>query len=191
MINWILELPTWQLIRGTGLASYFLLFLGMGLGVLYSFPQIKGKTKANMYQAHTLLTNSAMLLGLLHSMILVIDTYMPFSWGELLVPFTAANHPILNGLGTIAAYGMLLIIFSSDFRQKISKKLWKALHFLAYPTYIVTLIHGMGTGTDTSLPWVKALYISSCSILLLLLIGRMLVGGKQRMKPVKSKQTQV
>ncbi|WP_141500583.1 ferric reductase [Paenibacillus luteus] len=175
MTDWLIELPTWQLTRIFAIAAYLLLFGGMAMGMLYGYPFMKGKRKATLYKAHMQLTNSGTLLALLHMAVLVIDTYTPFKWTELLIPFMAHEHPLLYGLGTLSLYGMLLLLLTSDFRHKFSRRIWLTIHLLSYPIFIMALAHGFFSGTDTELPLIKGMYVATLVITLLLASGRMLV----------------
>lgn len=174
MAQWILNLPLWQSIRFLGIVSYLLLAAGIGFGILYSFPGLRPNTKVNLYDLHTFTTNTGMILGFLHGVITVIDPFMPFGWSEVLIPFTAQHSPFLNGLGTLAAYGLLILIFTSDFRHKLSKKVWRAIHLLSYPTFIMAFIHGYFLGTDTSIPGIHWMYILSLGAILFLTVIRFL-----------------
>ena len=93
-MNWILNLPIWPISRVLGLAAYLALFAGMSLGMLYGYPFVRGARKPIVYRWHNRLTLLGTALALLHAAVLVIDTYSPFTWMELLVPFTAHSHPI-------------------------------------------------------------------------------------------------
>ncbi|SEO51101.1 ferric reductase-like transmembrane domain-containing protein [Paenibacillus sp. OV219] len=184
MISYIVDLPTWPIIRTLGIASYVMLTLGICLGILYSFPQWSRESKADIYKLHSFLTISGTVVGLLHGVFTVIDTYMPFSWRELLVPFTARNHPVLNGLGILAAYGMLIVILTTDLRNKLKKKLWFLIHLSSYPIFVMAFIHGYFLGTDTQLPVIRLGYIVTAATVLLLTIARAFI---RRFSPKKSK----
>lgn len=175
MTDLIIGLPTWQLTRIFGIAAYLLLFSGMALGILYSYPFVKGKRKPAIYKTHMRLTNSGSLLALLHAAVLVIDTYTPFEWKEILIPFMAHDHPLLYGMGTISLYGLILLLLTSDFRQKLSKGLWLTIHLLAYPIFMLAMAHGFFAGTDSQLPAMKWMYGATFVITLMLLGGRVLL----------------
>ncbi len=178
MATFITHLPTWEIIRILGITSYLLLFVGVSLGILYGMPLWKGKQKAQVYKIHSLATIGGTFGGVLHAIFLTIDTYAPFSWKEILIPFTAEDQPFWNGLGTIALYGVLIIILSTDLRNKLKKKLWFAIHLCSYPMFVIALIHGLGSGTDTKLLPVYLMYTVTCGIVLLLVIIRSFVGKK-------------
>jgi len=168
MIDWIVHWPTWELMRVIGFGSYMLIAAGICLGILYSFPAAKPQTKKTRYRLHTLFTNAGMALGLAHGLLPVISIYSPFAWKEVLVPFAAVHHPVLNGLGTLAAYGAIVLVFSSDFRHKIAKKLWYASHLLAYPVFAATFVHGYFLGSDTKLLAIRWMYLLSIAMIVTL-----------------------
>jgi sulfoxide reductase heme-binding subunit YedZ len=172
MFSIILHLPTWQIIRSTGVMAYLFLTLGMCLGILYSFPIWKGKTKANLYKWHTVGTISGTAIGLLHGITTVIDTYVPFSWKEVLIPFAARTDPFWYGLGTLTLYGMLFVILTTDLRNKIGKKIWLTLHMLSYPVFVMSLLHGCFAGSDSAKPGIRFMYVMSVILILSLTIMR-------------------
>ncbi|WP_181151158.1 ferric reductase-like transmembrane domain-containing protein [Paenibacillus sp. PCH8] len=160
MAQWIVDyLPTWNIIRISGIAAYLLFFAGVFLGIAQGMPMVKGKPKAAMFQWHTRTTWLAFGLGLVHALTLYIDHYSPFTWSELLIPFTASVHPLGSGLGTLAFYGLLIVLLSSDLRSKLGRKWWLMFHMLSYPVFIGLLVHGMVTGTDSGHVVVRLMYV--------------------------------
>ncbi|MDN8592390.1 ferric reductase-like transmembrane domain-containing protein [Paenibacillus sp. 11B] len=160
MAQWIVDyLPTWNIIRISGIVAYLLLFAGVFLGIAQGMPMAKGKPKAAMYTWHTRTTWLAFGLGLVHALTLYIDHYSPFTWSELLIPFTASVHPIGSGLGTLAFYGLVIVLLSSDLRNKLGRKWWFMFHMLSYPVFIGLLFHGMVTGTDSGNVIMRLMYV--------------------------------
>lgn len=183
MIDWLMSWPTWQMTRIFGITAYLLLFGGMALGMLYGYPFAKGPLKAELYKWHMRLTQWGTLLALLHAAILVIDTYSPFTWKELLIPFTAHEHPLWYGLGTLSLYGMLLLLLTTDLRPKLKKTFWLAIHMLSYPVFLTAMLHGVKAGTDSSHPLVQAMYIITLAVTLALFGGRMWLRGSAKSVP--------
>ncbi|UPK42932.1 ferric reductase-like transmembrane domain-containing protein [Paenibacillus pabuli] len=160
MAQWIVDyLPTWNIIRISGIAAYLLLFAGVFLGIAQGMPMAKGKPKAVMFKWHTRTTWLAFGLGLVHALTLYIDHYSPFAWSELLIPFTASVHPIGSGLGTLSLYGLVIVLLSSDLRNKLGRKWWFMFHMLSYPVFIGLLFHGMVTGSDSSHVLMRLMYV--------------------------------
>ncbi|MEC0126351.1 ferric reductase-like transmembrane domain-containing protein [Paenibacillus pabuli] len=160
MAQWIVDyLPTWNIIRISGIAAYVLLFAGVFLGIAQGMPLAKGKPKAAMFKWHTRTTWLAFGLGLVHALTLYIDHYSPLTWSELLIPFTASVHPIGSGLGTLSMYGLVIVLLSSDLRNKLGRKWWFMFHMLSYPVFIGLLFHGMVTGSDSGNVLMRLMYV--------------------------------
>jgi len=193
MIQWIIGLPTWELTRIFGLLSYVLLFAGVSVGIIYGMWW--KRRKAQLYKVHTFLSNTGTLFALLHAAVLIISVYLPFSWKEVLVPFSAESHPVLNGLGTIALYGLLLLILTSDLRNKLKKQLWHRIHLLAYPMFFLSLVHGLLIGTDSQSGAVKLMYAATAAIVIVLTVLRIraqVSGGKRTRhaaKPLRDRRS--
>jgi sulfoxide reductase heme-binding subunit YedZ len=185
MIQFLVNLPTWTLIRLFGILSYLSLFVGMALGITYSYPHWRGQRKARLLRWHTYANHLGTCLALLHTLLLIIDTFMPFEWKEILIPFTAKQSAGLNGIGTLALYGLLLLIFTTDIRQKLKKKLWFALHLLSYPIFILSLFHGLYIGTDSSTMFIKAMYVSTAILLVGLTVVRFVIRPRKLKVPEK------
>ncbi len=82
-----------------------------------------------------------------------------------LVPFTSA--PFQIGMGSVAAYLMLTVMWSGIVRARFAQRgrpgLWRPLHAVAYLSWPVALAHGLNAGRPAA-GWVTASYL----ILLLL-----------------------
>lgn len=172
MASWMVDLPVWELIRISGFICYALLLTGIALGILYSYPVWRGRTKQRLFKLHKLTVNGGTVLALMHTVLPVISPFMPFTWAEVLIPFAASDHRILNGIGTLAAYGLLVLIFTSDIRNVLKRKLWYLIHLLSYPLFILVWIHGYFLGTDTGMIGVRWMYLMSLVLLAVLTAGR-------------------
>ncbi|MFB9326811.1 ferric reductase [Paenibacillus aurantiacus] len=171
MIASFLALPWWETIRALGLLSFAAITAGICLGILYSLPFWSAPVKKRLYKTHSTLTIGGAALGMGHGILTVIDTYVPYSWSMLLLPFTASHRPVLSGLGTLSFYLLLLIILSTDLRGKLKRPLWFLLHLSAYPAFVMSLVHGFFMGTDSSslaAQWFYAL--SACAVVLATLV---------------------
>ncbi|WP_274654535.1 ferric reductase [Paenibacillus humicola] len=176
MISFLVNLPTWQIIRVTGIVSYILLTLGVALGIAYGLPLWPRKMKTVLYKIHSFATISGTALGLLHGAVTVIDTYVPYTWRELLVPFTAHYDPVLSGLGTLCGYAMLLVILTTDLRNLLKRRVWLAFHLLSYPIFAMAAIHGFFMGTDSRFPGIRLLYLASIVLVVLMSLLRSAFG---------------
>lgn len=174
-----LNLPTWLIIRLAGLASYAMLFIGVAFGIIYSMPFLKGIPKASFYKWHSFAANVGLLLAVGHVLFLVVDTYRPFLWKEIFVPFSGLKDTVWTGFGTIALYGMVLIIMTTDFKVLLHSKVWRLIHLMAYPVFFLSMLHGLGMGTDTTNPYVYGFYVFSFVVIIGLTVVRGIAAKKK------------
>jgi sulfoxide reductase heme-binding subunit YedZ len=111
-----------------------------------------------------------------HVVTTVSDAYAPIGWMSVFVPFTSSYRRLWLGLGSVAVDLLLAVTVSSLLRQRISHRVWRALHWLAYASWPVALLHGLGTGTDPRLGWMVLLTIG-CVTAVLSAIGWRLTSG--------------
>jgi methionine sulfoxide reductase heme-binding subunit len=148
-MNWI-----WIAIRATGLTGYFLLTISLLMGIYSHIPRKKGPILA----FHQAIGQVALLFIGIHAYLLIFDNYEPYSVTALLIPFTAAYEPVLSGMGTIAAYLLVIVLLSSDFMKKVGRSFWKKTHYLVFPLWFLSAIHGLFLGTDAGSIWAETLY---------------------------------
>jgi DMSO/TMAO reductase YedYZ heme-binding membrane subunit len=165
-------ISTWNLIRVSGFLAYFLFTLSVSAGLLVRLPVMQ-KKKALLLAIHQTSGWSGFLTTLFHMVLLVIDTYAPYRIFELLIPFSSENEPFFSALGTVGFYLFFIIFSTSDFfMKKLGRSLWKKIHFLVFPAWVMIVLHGMLIGTDSSEPWAAFLYGGGVVIVLFLLAVR-------------------
>lgn len=173
----------WYISRGSGFVGLSLIWLSMVLGLLVTnkmarfWPGVPASFAIHEYVS---------LLGLafvvLHGMILMGDQYINFNLFSVLVPFASNYKPFWVGLGQLGFYGFLVLSLSFYIRKQIGQKIWRSLHYLSFITYIFALVHGITSGTDTSLSWAQNYYWFSAGSLLFLTIYR-IVASTMKVKP--------
>ncbi|RKP50083.1 hypothetical protein D7Z26_19930 [Cohnella endophytica] len=164
----LLNLPSWTITRVAGLAGYYSLFIGVMLGIVHGMPNVKGKWKKRSYAWHARMQAAGLFLSIAHVMILSIDTYSPFTWGQLLLPFSYPENRIVYGMGSMALYGLLFILLTTDFKSLLSRRIWLIFHMAAYPVFFLALVHGLIAGTDTNNPFVFWSYLGTATALVLI-----------------------
>jgi predicted ferric reductase len=103
------------------------------------------------------------LLGLafavFHALILIGDKYINYKLAQILIPFGSVNyHPVWVGIGQIGFYSWAIISASFYIRKGIGPKAWKIIHYASFFNFLIAIIHGLGSGTDTALPWAQGVY---------------------------------
>lgn len=162
----------WITTRAGGLTSYLLLFVSTAAGLLMSGKLSGRKSQAAILAVHQWAGWFGFLFGLMHGMVLLFDRYVGYSAVELAVPFASDDHRWLNGIGTLSLYISAILIASSDLMKRLGRRLWRAIHFLAFAGYGMALAHGILLGTDTRNAGIAAMYATTGLIVVGLLVYR-------------------
>lgn len=108
----------------------------------------------------------AFLIMIFHSVILLFDTYVNYQWYEVFVAFLSDEHRVLTGIGTLALYGVFLILLSSAMMKKVGHSLWKRIHLFALPGYLLAFVHGLLSGSDSAAQPITFMYVSTSLLVL-------------------------
>jgi ferric reductase like protein len=147
----------WFATRGFGVVALLLLTAVVLLGVAGSTRWRSTRWPRFVVAGlHRNLTLLALVFIVLHVVTTVIDGYAPISLLNAVLPFTSPYRPIWLGLGAVAFDLLLALTATSLLRARIGYRRWRALHWLAYASWPVALVHGLGTGTDARLAWLQA-----------------------------------
>jgi predicted ferric reductase len=152
----------WMLIRGAGIGAYALLSASVIWGLLVSskvmgrLVKLKGLTFL-----HESLGISALVVTVVHVVAVSVHEFLPFTWGEILIPGTAEWRPLPIAMGTVALYGLIVVVVSFYVRRFISQKTWRLIHYSAFGVFVASLLHGIMAGTDSDSPWLIGLYFGT------------------------------
>ena len=176
----------WYMARAGGIVAYLLLWFSVVWGLALSSKLTTNRVPAPVvYGLHEFLSLGAVGFALLHSLVLLGDSYINFSLINLVLPYTAPYEPFWTGLGTIGFYLIAALTASFYVRKKIGQQTWRALHYLTFAGFALVLTHGLMAGTDTTLPVIKLMYLSTGGLVLFLTLYRMLTPKR---KPVRAIQ---
>ncbi len=171
----------WYTTRATGIVALVVLTAAVVLGILTSVrfgtEQWPRFAIQSVHRRVSLL--SVVLIGL-HVVTTVSDAYAPIGWLSVFVPFTSSYRRLWLGLGTAALDLLLAVTVSSMLRQRISTRKWRTLHWLAYASWPLAVVHGLGTGTDPRLGWVILLVVGCVASVLGALAWRLAAGWPAR-----------
>jgi DMSO/TMAO reductase YedYZ heme-binding membrane subunit len=149
----------WYLSRVSGLISYILLFLSLCLGVAFKSRNPRwGGGRWRMLDLHQFLAVVGLALIVLHVFSLLGDRYFNLNLAQLLVPMASPYRPVPMAIGIIAFYASVAAVIAWYTRKSLGNRGWRILHSLAVVVFLLGLIHGIASGTDTTSVWVRLLY---------------------------------
>lgn len=160
--------PTvWYLARSAGIVAYLLLsgtvLLGVGLAgrARLSWPRFA------VEEIHRYLAILTGIFIVLHGSTLFLDTVVSTGIEQLVVPFTSAYRPFAVGLGVCAAELVLAVGLTTWLRPHLPHRVWRTLHYLALPAWLLASLHGILAGTDRFDPWFAAVVAGAVSAVLI------------------------
>jgi predicted ferric reductase len=150
----------WYTTRGAGAVSMILLSAVVVLGVL-STMRVQSATWPRFLTTglHRNLALLTLVFLALHIVTAVVDPFTHLGLLAAIVPFSSYYRTVWLGLGTIALELLLAIIVTSLLRELIGPAAWRLVHWLAYASWPIAILHGFGTGTDAWAAWFLILAI--------------------------------
>jgi predicted ferric reductase len=167
----------WYLTRSTGAVALVLLTAAVVLGVAdvrrWSRPRWPRFLVDSLHRNLSLL--AVVFLGL-HILTSVLDSFAPISLLDAVVPFAGSYRPFWLGLGAIASDLLLAVAITSLVRRRLGFASWRAVHWLAYASWPIALLHGFGTGSDAKSTWLLMLSVACLIVVLGAVLVRVLDG---------------
>lgn len=166
----------WYLSRSSAFAAYGLLWLSMvsGLSLTNRLARLwpGGPTAYDLHQFSSLL---GLALALFHAAVLLGDGYLNYAAAQLLLPFASTPYrPLWVGLGQLAFYLLIPITASFYARRWLGPRAWRWVHALSFAAFLLALVHGVFSGTDSPQPLIQWLYWTTGGSVLFLTLYRAL-----------------
>ncbi len=165
----------WYLTRGSGTVALLLLTASVLLGVANT---TRWKTsrwpRFIVYGLHRNVTLLALTFTVIHVLTTIVDSFAPIGLLDAFVPFLSPYRPFWLGLGTMAFDLLLALIVTSFLRSRIGTRAWRAVHWLAYASWPVAMLHSLGTGSDARAGWLLFLGVACGVTVLAAVLWRLL-----------------
>jgi predicted ferric reductase len=167
----------WYLTRGSGVVSMLLLTLALALGVLdvqrVSTPTWPRFVVDGLHRSVSLL---AVVFLAVHVLTSVLDSFASIPLPDAFIPFVGSYRPFWLGLGAVALDLLVAVTVTSLLRRRLGYRSWRAIHWLAYASWPVALLHGLGTGSDVRQAWMLLLTVACVLVVLAAVLARVLGG---------------
>jgi DMSO/TMAO reductase YedYZ heme-binding membrane subunit len=173
----------WYATRGTGVVALLLLTASVVLGALSSARWQSRRTPRFLVGGlHRNLTLLAVVFVVAHVVTTVLDGFAPIRLIDGLVPFVSPYRPIWLGLGAVAFDLLLALIVTSLIRARLGLRIWRAVHWLAYASWPVAVVHALGTGSDARFGWMVLVGFGSCAAVVAAILIRIARGAADRVE---------
>jgi len=176
------ESLAWYIGRASGIFAFMLLTLVVVNGLLISTRLVaRFMPPALNFEMHQFFAWMALITTGVHIASFTFDPFIRLRWSQALIPFALKgslvsalgyNLKIPVTLGVFALYGILTLLLTSYFRNKIGIKTWRRIHYVSFATYCLFLFHGISAGTDSTQWWMEFVYSFSALLVGILVIVR-------------------
>jgi sulfoxide reductase heme-binding subunit YedZ len=165
----------WYAARAAGITAYLLLSAVVSLGATMAGKRtLERWPRFALEDVHRF---GGLLVGTfvgIHVLTIAIDSYLPFTVTQLVVPFTDRYRPLWVGLGIVAAELLLALAVTNHYRRRLPYRFWRRAHYLNLAVWSLATVHGISTGTDRSAAWLLAVYAPAAAVVAGLLALRAL-----------------
>jgi methionine sulfoxide reductase heme-binding subunit len=173
----------WLAGRSAGMVAMLMIAGSVILGLAMAAREIPPRWRRDAIRLHQHIA----LIGLgaiaAHGALLAADPWLKAGARGILVPFAIGYRPLWTGLGIIGGYLAAILGLSFYVRRRIGVRLWRRMHRLTVVVYVLSLVHALGAGTDTSIPIVRYAVLASALPVLFLFALRMQRSGGRRGTP--------
>jgi hypothetical protein len=163
----------WYLTRSTGVVSLVLLTLSVAFGIAqvsrWSSPRWPRFVISGLHKNISLLVVAFLAV---HIATAVMDSFAPIRWLDAIIPFRSAYRPVWLGLGALSFDLIIALTITSLLRTRMGYRSWRAVHWLAYASWPIALVHGLGTGSDTHVRWMLVVDVVCIAIVVAAILWR-------------------
>lgn len=153
----------WYATRSSGIMALVLLTVTMILGLATTNrARTKNWPGFAQQEIHRRISMLAVVFLAIHVLTSVLDTYVHIGLLAIVIPFSSPYARFWVGLGTIALDLMLAVFVSSLIRTRLRTRTWRGIHWLAYASWTIAVVHMFGLGTDSRQRWALILGVLCC-----------------------------
>ena len=171
----------WVATRLIGFLSYYAIAGSVIYGLLLSTKILDAIAHRPVsFALHQDLAAIGLGLAGVHAVLLGLDSKVPFSLFEIVVPFAAPYRPLWVGMGQVALYLAAVVYASFHVRRQIGQRTWRLIHYVTFLSFAGATAHGILTGTDSGTAWAWWSYVVATAAVVFLTAYRVVVAVEAR-----------
>jgi sulfoxide reductase heme-binding subunit YedZ len=170
----------WLVSRASGILALVLISVSVVLGLAMAAKVLRCATlKRAVMGLHEYLAMTGLAAIGVHGLALLGDHWLKPGWRGIIIPFALSYRPGFTGLGIIAGYLAVLVGPSFYLRRRIGARRWRTVHRATLLVWVLSAVHTLGSGSDGSTSWLRALVLAPVAPVVYLLVVRAL-GSERR-----------
>ena len=147
----------WYVSRSAGIVGWALCAASVLWGLALATRAL-GRTPSApwLLDLHRFLGGLAVVFVGVHMVSLMIDPFVRFTIGDLMVPFASTQYkPGAVAWGVVAFYLLVAVEITSLLKKRISARLWRGVHLSSYALYAFATVHLLTAGSDRFNPLLR------------------------------------
>lgn len=165
---------TWYAARAGGMLAYLMLSASVIVGLMLSGrARLEHWPRFALEDVHRFLGILAGTFVVVHGGALLLDSVVPLSLSQLLVPGTDSYRPLAVACGVVGAELLAALAVTNHYRKRVPYRWWRRAYMLNFAVWALAVVHGLTAGTDATTTWALVLYAGSAWFVLALLVHRM------------------
>ena len=170
----------WYTARAGGIVAWGLLAASVLWGLALSTKAFGKRPRPNwLLDLHQWLGTLTMIFLGVHVAGLMLDSYVDFGLTDVLVPFASSWDPSAVAWGIVAFYLLLAVELTALGRRYLPKKVWRSVHYLSFPVFVLATIHGVAAGTDATTTFAVATVVVVVAMVAMLSFVRLDQAARQ------------
>lgn len=165
----------WYLMRGSGVVTLILFTVVVVLGIAttrrFRAACLPRFVTLGVHRSVSLL--AVVFLGI-HIATALADSYAKVGIAQVLLPLPSAKYGLWLGMGALSLDLIAAVIVTSLLRHRMSQRVWKSVHWLAYASWPLAFAHSVGIGTDKAAGWFLDTGVACAGLIAATLVWRLL-----------------
>ncbi|HEX8005837.1 MAG TPA: ferric reductase-like transmembrane domain-containing protein [Trebonia sp.] len=154
----------WYASRATGVVSLLLMTAVVLVGLLVTRQgRLPGLPRFAVTGLHRNMSLIAVVFVALHVLTAVADGYVTIPLTAAIIPLTSGYERLWLSLGAVSLDLTLAMIVTSLLRRHLSRRVWRAVHLLAYLSWPVAWLHSLGASKDLQHGWLFLITVA-CAV---------------------------
>lgn len=139
----------WYASRATGVVALLLMTAVVLLGLLVTRQgRLPGLPRFAVTGLHRNMSLVAVVFIALHVLTAIADSYVHIPLTAVIIPLASSYERLWIGLGAVSLDITIAVIVTSLLRRHLSRRVWRAVHLLAYASWPVAWLHSISSSTD-------------------------------------------
>ncbi len=170
----------WYISRATGVVTLLLMTAVVLLGLLVTRQgRLPGLPRFAVTGLHRNLSLLAVVFAGLHVLTAVMDSFVHIPLTAAVIPLASSSYePLSIGVGAVSLDITIALIATSLVRRRLNRRLWRAVHLLAYMSWPVAWLHSVSAAPDLQHGWMVVIPVG-CGLVVAGAVGwRMLAAAR-------------